>query len=149
MGKYCLMGDSWNNFPISRFLLWAVILTIIIKALRLQKNIIMAERKKVSKKRKHRYLEGRISRGFNCLYSSRMILKMAASLLGLFLPIFLYELFDYNLKYVIGYYVISYLLYVLTIAWGAKYLNKIGLRRSLRISIVWGALFYFWFYMTM
>jgi len=91
-------------------------------------------------------LEGRISRGFTCLYSSRMILKMAASLLGLFLPIFLYEIFGYKLEYVIYYYLVSFSLYLFTIAWGAKYLNRIGLRRSLRISIVWGALFYFWFY---
>lgn len=102
--------------------------------------------KKNNKKRKHRYLEGRISRGFTCLYSSRMILKVAMSLLGLFLPIFLYEIFEYKFEYVILYYIASYSIYMLSVAWGARYLNKIGLRRSLRISVVWGALFYFWFY---
>ena len=98
-------------------------------------------------KRKHKYLKGNISRGFHSLYSSRMILRLAISLLGLFLPIFLYEVFDYHFEYVVYYYLISYFLYLVLIGWGAQYLNKIGLRRSMRISIVWGALFYFWFYL--
>jgi hypothetical protein len=67
---------------------------------------------------------------------------MAAGLLGLFMPIFLYQLFEFEFRYVIYYYMLRYLVYALVVGWGARYLNKIGLRRSIRISIVWIVLFY-------
>ncbi|MFH1822809.1 MAG: MFS transporter [Patescibacteria group bacterium] len=92
------------------------------------------------------YFKGRISQGFVALYSGRTVLRVAAGLVGLFLPIFLYELFNLRIQYVIYYYLIGHLLYGLTVAWGCKYLNKIGLRRSLRISIIWGSLYYVIFY---
>ena len=94
-----------------------------------------------------KYFKGRISQGFVSLYSGRMVLRIAGALLGLFVPIFLYELFNLNLKYVIYYYLIGNLLYGFSVAWGAKYLDKVGLRRSLRISIFWGAIYYFIFYL--
>ncbi len=96
---------------------------------------------------KFKYFKGRVSHGFVSIYSSRMILKIGLSLLGLFLPIFLYELFGYRMHFVIYYYMFGYFLYISTVPLGVRYLNKIGLRRSLRISIIWGALFYFCFYL--
>ncbi|MDD5071313.1 MAG: hypothetical protein PHQ42_01110, partial [Patescibacteria group bacterium] len=94
-----------------------------------------------------KYFKGRISHGFVSLYSGRMVLRITDGLLGLFLPIFLYELFNLNLRFVIYYYLIGNLLYGLTVALGAKHLNKVGLRRSLWVSIIWGAVFYFIFYL--
>ncbi|MDD5290525.1 MAG: MFS transporter [Patescibacteria group bacterium] len=94
-----------------------------------------------------KYFKGRISQGFVSLYSGRMVLWISDGLLGLFLPIFLYKLFNFDLNKVIYYYLIGNLLYGATVAWGARYLDKVGLRRSLRISIVWGAAFYFIFYL--
>ena len=93
-----------------------------------------------------KYFKGRISQGFVAIYSGRMILRIAGSMLGLFLPIFLYEIFGFELKYVVYYYIFNYALYPLTVGWGAQYLNKIGLRRSLRISLIFGALFFLSFY---
>ncbi|MCD4693876.1 hypothetical protein K8R62_00785, partial [bacterium] len=95
-----------------------------------------------------KYFSKKISRGFISIYSSRVILRIAASLLGLFLPIFLYEIFNYKIEYVIYYYMAGYVVYVLTVARGVKFLNKIGLRRSIKISIAWLALFYFCFYLV-
>lgn len=92
------------------------------------------------------YFKGSLSPGFVSIYSARMILRISGALLGLFLPIFLYTLFDFNLKYVIYYYLIGNIAYFLLVAFGATYLNKIGLRRSFRISIVLGALYYVTFY---
>jgi hypothetical protein len=40
----------------------------------------------------------------------------------------------------------GYILYMFFVAGGVKFLNKIGLRRSIKISIIWLALFYFCFY---
>ena len=93
-----------------------------------------------------KYFKGRISHGFVALYSSRMVIRISGALLGLFLPIFLYELFQFEFKYVIYYYLVGHLLYGTFVAWGAKYLNKVGLRRSLRISIFFGAAYYAIFY---
>ncbi len=94
-----------------------------------------------------KYFRGRVSRGFISIYSARMILRISSSLLGLFMPIFLYRVFSFNIRSVLIYYLISHLLYALTVAWGCQYLNKIGLRRSLRISIIIGALYYWVFYL--
>lgn len=94
-----------------------------------------------------KYFKGRISQGFVSLYSGRMVLWISDGLLGLFLPIFLYKLFAFDLNKVIYYYLIGNLLYGIFVAWGAKYLDKVGLRRSLRISIIWGAAFYLMFYL--
>lgn len=94
-----------------------------------------------------KYFQGKVSRGFISIYTSRMILRCSGALLGLFLPIFLYKLFNFDIRFVIYYYLIGHVLYLFLVAMGAKYLNKIGLRRSLRISIVLGAVYYFLFYL--
>ena len=92
------------------------------------------------------YFQGKLSQGFVAIYSGRMILRISVGMLGLFMPIFMYELFNFNINYVIIYYVISFFIYPTTVAWGCKYLNKIGLRKSLRISVFGGALYYLVFY---
>lgn len=92
------------------------------------------------------YFKGNLNPGFVSIYSARMILRISGALLGLFLPIFLYKLFDLDLKYVVCFYLIGHILYFFLVAFGATYLNKIGLRRSFRISILLGALYYVSFY---
>ena len=62
--------------------------------------------------------------------------------MGLFLPIFLYEIFEFELKYVLFYYIARFGIYGLTVALGAQYLNKIGLKRSLRLSMIFIFAFY-------
>ena len=94
------------------------------------------------KTRRKKYFYGNISRGFISLYTTRMIFRMAGGLLGIFFPIFLYELFNFQFEFIIYYYLIRYGLYGLTVGWGAQYLNKIGLRRSMRISVIWLILSY-------
>ncbi|MCK5320694.1 hypothetical protein KAJ61_04885, partial [Candidatus Parcubacteria bacterium] len=93
-----------------------------------------------------KYFIGRISQGFFAIYSMRALLRVSTALLGLFLPIFLYELFDFKLQYVIYYYLAGSLLYGVLVAWGARHLNQIGLKRSIRVSVVLGALYYVCFY---
>jgi len=93
------------------------------------------------------YFHGKLNNGFMALYSGRMILRAATNLLGIFLPIFLYELFAFDIKYVIIYYLVGHLAYGLSVAWGCRLLNIIGLRRSLRITLVFGAMYYFSFYL--
>lgn len=95
-----------------------------------------------------KYFKGEVSAGFISIFTARTILRTACSLLGLFLPIFLYVLFGKKAEYVIYFYLIGHLLYAFTVALGARFLNSIGLRRSLRLSIVLGAVYYFLFYLV-
>jgi len=96
--------------------------------------------------RKMSYIKGKLSKGFINIYTGRIILRIAVNLVGIFIPIFLYELFDFEIRYVIMYYLLGHLAYGMVVAWGAKFLNKIGLRRSLQISILFGATYYVVFY---
>ncbi len=96
-----------------------------------------------------KYFDGKLSRGFVSIYSSRIILRISVALLGLFLPIFMFELFGFSLKYVLIYYLIDYIIYGLIVAPGAKIsLNKIGIKKSIIISTFFGMIYYFLFFMV-
>ena len=93
-----------------------------------------------------KYFDGNVSRGFVSLYTGKTIVMVASGLLGIFMPIFLYNLFGKNFRPMILYYGIGYLLYGISVAFGARFLNKFGFRRALRSSVLFGALFYTIFY---
>lgn len=93
-----------------------------------------------------KYFSGKISQGFVAIYSARMVLRAVVGLLGLFLPIFLYELFGLEIKYVIFYFLIGHFLYATLVAGAMKYLNRYGLRRSLITSLFAGAGYYVVFF---
>jgi MFS family permease len=92
------------------------------------------------------YFEGNISRGFVCLYTTRSITMIAGGLLGIFLPIFLYNLFGQKFHYVAWFYALGYFLYLLALFFFIRFLNKYGFRRALRTSIFLGAAYYAVFY---
>jgi MFS family permease len=90
-----------------------------------------------------RYFSNKVSRGFVSIYSSRIILGISSALLGLFMPIFLYEIFHLSLKSVIIYYFLDYFVYFLIIIPGTKLaVNILGLNRSMVISSFFGASHY-------
>ena len=93
-----------------------------------------------------KYFDGEVSHGFVSLYTGKTIVMIANGLLGLFLPIFLYNLFGMNFQYAIVYFGAGYLLYGLLVAFGARFLNRFGFRKALRFSVALGALFYAIFY---
>ena len=105
-------------------------------------NLISIMLQSLSKK----YFDGRLSKGFVFLYTGKTITMITMALLGIFLPIFLYELFDKNFSFVVIYYGAGYFLYGLLVAIGVRFLNKFGFRRALRTSVILGALFYVIFY---
>ena len=74
------------------------------------------------------YFSGKVSHGFVSIYTSRMIIRIAGSFISLFLPIFLYNLFNGDLKYVIWYYLLGHLTYMFFAGYAARCLNKIGLK---------------------
>jgi MFS family permease len=93
-----------------------------------------------------KYFDGKISHGFVSLYSSKIFIRVAVGLLGIFIPIFLYESLDKNFTYVAIYYLAGFFLYTITVAFGAQFFNKFGFRRALQLGSVWGALFFTIFY---
>jgi len=97
-------------------------------------------------KLKKKYFDKNLSRGFLSLLKAKTIVMIASGLLGIFLPIFLYELFSNNFLYVALYFGAGYLLYVLFVPLGTKFLNYFGFRRALRISIFFSSFFYVIFY---
>jgi len=95
-----------------------------------------------------RYFDIPPSKSLVRLYMGKTMVMTGTALLGLFLPIFLYNLFDGDFKLVIIYYGLGYLFYSLTVIFGAQLLNKVGFRKGLQISVFLGALFYAIFYFT-
>lgn len=95
---------------------------------------------------KNRYLDYKISKGFKALYKNRIIIYIATGLLGLYIPIFLFNLFDQNLRTVAWFYLVGNVLYGLLVMYGAKWLNKFGFRKSLQTAALFGAVFYSLFY---
>ncbi len=79
-------------------------------------------------------MKTKFSQGFWALFIGRMMQFVGYSLIGLFLPIFLLITFG-RLEWVIVYYLVGHLLYALFLPLGAQELNKIGLRRSLKVSV--------------
>lgn len=81
-----------------------------------------------------RYFRNALSGGLTALLSGRLIQIASVSLLGLFLPIFLYEHLGFNPAYVFAYFLAGYAGYALLLPLGVQVLNRIGLRRSIRFA---------------
>ncbi|MBU1179309.1 MFS transporter [Patescibacteria group bacterium] len=92
------------------------------------------------------YFDGEISHGFVSLYTGKTIVMISSGLLGLFLPIFVYNLFGQNFRYLVFFHVAGYFLYALILFFGVKFLNKFGFRRALKTSVFLGAAYYTIFY---
>jgi len=93
-----------------------------------------------------KYFDQSLSRGFISLYIGKTINLIAVGLLGMFLPIFLYNLFGGNFQKVIIYYGLGYLFYGFFVVLGARFLNRFGFKKALQVSVLFGALFYTLFY---
>jgi len=95
---------------------------------------------------KNNYLDHKISKGFKALYKSRIIIYIASGLLGLYVPIFLFDLFGQSLRSVAMFYLVGNILYGGTVMYGAKWLNRFGFRKSLQVASLFGSVYFFLFY---
>lgn len=95
---------------------------------------------------KKKYFTNRLPNGFGSFYLAKTIHFTASGLLGIFMPIFLYNLFDSNFQLVMVWYLLGSLLYIIIVAYGAQFLDKFGFRKSLQISVILGAVHYSVFY---
>lgn len=95
---------------------------------------------------KGRVVDRNLTRNFRMIYFSRITINSATQLMGLFLPIFLYQFLNFDLRLVIIYYLVIDFLYGNLVALGCKYImNRLGIHRSLQISVLFGAAYYFIF----
>lgn len=87
-------------------------------------------------------------RGFFGLYFGRMVMAISSGLLGVFLPIFLYNIFDKNLALVMAYYGTGAFVYLFLVAFGAQFLNQFGFRKALILANLAATALYVAYYFT-
>jgi len=69
------------------------------------------------------------------LFSNQLIWGFAVSMVGLFLPIFLFERFNRSIQDVLIFYIISFVLFGLFVPIGARIMSRVGLKKTMIISI--------------
>jgi hypothetical protein len=88
-----------------------------------------------------------LTHNFRMLYFSRITISSATQLMGLFLPIFLYIFLDMSLTLLLFFYLGLDILYATFLVYGCKkIMNPLGIKRSLQISVLFGALYYALFF---
>ncbi len=86
--------------------------------------------------------------GFLGLYWGRLLTAVSVGLLGVFLPIFLYNIFDGNISLVMLYYAASCFVYLFLVPLGAQFLNRFGFRKALILASFAAAAINFAYYFT-
>lgn len=94
----------------------------------------------------HRHSVALLS-AFPTLAINRMLGFLGSSIIGVFLPIFLYEFFNFSLAFVLLWYVIDFVVKLPFYVPAAKWFSKIGLVRAMAIGTLGLALFYWMFYL--
>ncbi len=80
------------------------------------------------------YLKPKLSPGLVALFTAQTIKSISWHMLGIFLPIFLYESFK-ALPLVLVYYILLSLIYIFVVPLGAKMMSCLGLKKSMMISL--------------
>lgn len=91
------------------------------------------------------YLKPKIPKELAALFSAQLIKSLGWGMTGIFLPIFLYEQFG-SLEKLFIYYAISSLYFVLTISLGARLMTKIGMKKSMIVSLPFLSAHFLYFY---
>ncbi len=84
----------------------------------------------------------KLSKDFKILCLYQTIVALADGMVGLFLPIFLFEQFHQSIHLAIIFYAVGYLLYALLVPFGAMMMNKIGLEKSILLGRFFALPFY-------
>lgn len=85
----------------------------------------------------------KLSGALTALYSNRIIQQIAAGLIGIFFPILLYTKFNYSLYKVVLYFFILNFIWMIIVPLGAKTMSKIGIKKSLIVSVFIGWAWYY------
>jgi predicted MFS family arabinose efflux permease len=87
-----------------------------------------------------KHLHIRIPKDIFALLTNRVLFRLGFGLVGVFLPIFFYELFDKSLYTLLLIYIILYSITVLLIPLSAKLINTLGIRKSIMLSTPFAAI---------
>src|SRR3989344_1691541 len=91
------------------------------------------------------FLPNHMRREIKELFVSTLILNFGIMMIQLFEPIYLYEI-GYSLLWIVGFFLIIYLTYFLTLPIGANFARVHGYEKSLVVSSVILVLYYIVFY---
>ena len=80
------------------------------------------------------------------LFSNRLLQQIGSGFLGLFLPIFLFNRFNYSVQGVILFYMVGYILFGLLVPLGARVMSKIGLKYAMMLGSFFLASYFLCFY---
>jgi len=92
--------------------------------------------------KKPHYFDGKLSKGFKNLLSSRIITNVGTGFFAVFFPIFLYEILGKNLTYLAIFYFVSYSLSLFFSVLLPPSLNKFGFKKALQTSTLIGVFYY-------
>lgn len=84
----------------------------------------------------------KLSGALTALYSNKIIQQVSAGLVGIFFPVFLYQKLG-SFEKTILYFIISYGIWLFLIPLGARLMTCFGIKKSLIISVIFGAIYYF------
>jgi len=82
-----------------------------------------------------------IHKGFVALSAGRILLTLAETMVGIFLPIFLYELFEGNVFLTLLFFMLMHVVYGVLVPFGAMILDRYGSRVPLLLGIMCSASF--------
>jgi len=91
------------------------------------------------------YLKSELSGNVVALYSNRIIQRIALGLLGLFLPVFLFQKYQ-SINLVLIFYLVSFIIYLFLAAPGAIIASRLTFKRALILSVIGGTFYYVCFY---
>lgn len=92
-----------------------------------------------------KYFDGNIKKGFFRFVAARAVMRIAGAFSGLFIPIFLYGIFNNNFQLVIIFYTALSLIYLLFLP-TSRVLNRFGFKKCLYLSIFVLMVFYLLLY---
>jgi len=93
------------------------------------------------------YLKTKLAPGLVSLYSNRIIQQIAIGLIGLFLPIFLFNYFGSSIHKVLLFYIATSAFYGLLVSVGAMLMSRIGLKFSMILGSLFLVAYFISFYL--
>ncbi|MBI4120632.1 MAG: MFS transporter [Parcubacteria group bacterium] len=88
------------------------------------------------------YFTQKLNKGFVLLFTSQAIRKTALSLLSVFLPIFLFQIFDENFFLVLAFFGVAAALYAGFLPLGMQFMNRFGFKRAIILGSSLGMLYF-------
>lgn len=95
----------------------------------------------------NKYIKKSLTYNFRMIFLSRIIINSGTQLMGLFVPIFLYQFLDLKIFWLLIFYLINDFIYLSLMISGCSYfINKYGINKLLKISIIFGSLYFLAFF---